>query len=475
MGLRRFVLLPVVVLLVAGLLVTLLTGELASWSRSALYAAGLWTDGGASTIAPTAFGHPVTAASPKPEPQAAPSAVLVRAVPGPAPAAARVAARLAAVDRTRLKGRVSGLVVDVSSGKVLFAEHSRTALVPASTTKLLTAATALSVLGPEHRFTTKVVRAAAGGIVLVGGGDPYLRAGSRGAPAGGSLWALAQQTAAQLKKAQVTRVTLGYDASLFSGPAWSADWPNSYRDQVTPVSALWIGEGRAHGGSGVRVADPAREATRAFAIALAANGISVSRVLATKAPRGAERLGSVSSMPLAGIVERVLMVSDNDGAEVLARQASIGARRSGSAASAHQVAESVLTRLGAWDPGTVLRDGSGLSRRTRISADAEVRLLRLALQEGHPELRALLTGLPVAGVEGSLQRRFATAQSLRGRGLVRGKTGTLTEANALAGYLLTADGSLLAFSFLVNDAKDGLTATAWLDAMSTALTRCGCR
>ena len=86
----------------------------------------------------------------------------------------------------------------------------------------------------------------------------------------------------------------------------------------------------------------------------------------------------------------------------------------------------------------------------------------------------MLTGLPVAGVEGSLRTRYGDDQSLAGRGVVRGKTGTLTGVHALAGYLRTAGGSLLAFAFVVNGAENDFAAKVWLDRVSAALSRCGC-
>jgi len=77
-------------------------------------------------------------------------------------------------------------------------------------------------------------------------------------------------------------------------------------------------------------------------------------------------------------------------------------------------------------------------------------------------------------VEGSLRIRFLDDRSLAGRGVVRAKTGTLSQVHALAGYLRTADGTQLAFAFLVNDAADDYAGRLWLDRVTTALSRCGC-
>ena len=120
-------------------------------------------------------------------------------------------------------------------------------------------------------------------------------------------------------------------------------------------------------------------------------------------------------------------------------------------------------------------NGSGLSRSTRIPADTLTKLLRLAGQDAHPKLRPLLTGLPVAGVEGSLATKFGDDESLAGRGVVRGKTGTLSKVHGLAGTIATRDGSVLAYAFLVNNPKNDYNATVWLQRVTAASSTCGCR
>ena len=180
-------------------------------------------------------------------------------------------------------------------------------------------------------------------------------------------------------------------------------------------------------------------------------------------------------MRLERIVENVLMISDNDAAEVLFRQAAIGAGKAGSIAEATTVVQSELVKLGIWDPGMTINDGSGLARQTKVPASSMVKMLRLAAGEQHPELRAVITGLPVAGVEGSLRTRYFDDQSLPGRGVVRGKTGTLNKVRAQAGFVRTTDGSLLVYAFLINQPKNEYNARVWLDRVTTAISACGCR
>jgi D-alanyl-D-alanine carboxypeptidase/D-alanyl-D-alanine-endopeptidase (penicillin-binding protein 4) len=104
-----------------------------------------------------------------------------------------------------------------------------------------------------------------------------------------------------------------------------------------------------------------------------------------------------------------------------------------------------------------------------------VGVLRLAAEPERPELRAVLTGLPVAGVEGSLRGRFGEPRSAAGIGLVHGKTGTLRQVHSLAGVVRSVDGSLMVFAFLVNNTSNDFAATVWLDRVTAALSGCGCR
>jgi len=398
-----------------------------------------------------------------------PDPVLAAAQPARPPRAAGVAR---AVEQApgRAGGTYGGSVVDVGTGKVLYAQGDTRALTPASTMKLLSSAAALSALGPQHRFTTRVVRARSSQIVLVGGGDPYLETGRRGGRA--SMADLATATARALSKAKQRRVALRYDASRFSGPAFSPTWPAGYRGLVAPMSALWVNQARS--GSG-RAADPAGSAARAFATALERRGIDVTTVKAGRAARNADVVAAVRSLPLEQIVEAVLTHSDNDAAEVVFRQAAVASGEPGSYAGGQRAVERRLRTLDVWRPGTRVYDGSGLSRDNAVPPATLTALLRLAADPRHPELRALLTGLPVAGVAGSLSDRFRDARSRDGRGLVRAKTGTLTGVYALAGYVRSRDGQLLVYAFLVNRAGSQLAAETWLDRVTARLSQCGCR
>ncbi len=471
-------------LVVAGVLVGGVTGFFSSTAERGLYASGLWTRGGASTVSPGTFDQPATPSSPT-TPSAPssgrpntdlPSPVLPAASAARVPSAAKVAARVRAVEAPGMGGSYSGEVADLATGRVLFAHRASTPYIPASTMKLLTTTAALSLLGPEHEFNTTVVRASTRRIVLVGGGDPYLvtRADSVH-PGRASLSELAKATAADLRRTGGEKVSLRYDASLFSGPAWNRQWPDTYADQVTPVSALWVDEGRTAGGSpGPRVSDPALDAATTFAKLLKKRGVTVTSVSAGRASTSAKRVAQVRSAPLEQIVQQLLLASDNDAAEVLLRQVALASDRKGTSADGVRAVRARLSKLDVWDAAARIVDGSGLARQTKVPADLLVDVLRAAASPKHPELRGVLTGLPVAGVEGSLRIRYGDDDTSAGRGVVRAKTGTLSQVHALAGYLRTADGSQLAFAFVVNNADNDYLAQVWLDRVGAALSRCGC-
>ena len=285
---------------------------------------------------------------------------------GPPPDAARLRARISGVRVKDVNGTYSGAVMDVGSGATLFTHDGDRGLLPASTLKLLTAGAALSTLGPDHTIRTTVVSPRSGEIVLVGGGDPYL-AGKpvRGEfPRRASVTDLARQTAAALAKRKIRTVRLGYDASLFAGPAWTR--PGPARTGTRSPRYRRCGSTRdGHQGDGRRTR---RANGDRFAAALKRNGVRVRDLHPTKAPSSAVVVAAVSSPPLARLVEKMLMASDNDAAEVLSRQVAVAGGRPGSTVEAVSAVRAELTRLGVWTDGTRIVDGSGLARQNRLPA-----------------------------------------------------------------------------------------------------------
>ena len=148
---------------------------------------------------------------------------------------------------------------------------------------------------------------------------------------------------------------------------------------------------------------------------------------AVLAGENAEEIAAVEGAPLAQVVQRVLEVSDNEGAEVLLRQAALAAGRPGSFAGGSRRVHAVLDELGIDTGRDRIHDGSGLSRLNLIRPETLLGVISAAAGDDHPELRPVLTGLPVAGFTGSLGDRFVSG-SPAGPGDVRAKTGTLTRS-----------------------------------------------
>ncbi|TXS56237.1 D-alanyl-D-alanine carboxypeptidase/D-alanyl-D-alanine-endopeptidase [Streptomyces sp. t39] len=353
-------------------------------------------------------------------------------------------------------------VIDLTTGERLWGSRAAEPMTPASTVKIATAVAALAAPGPGHRIPTTVVAApGARQITLVGGGDASLDRAR--------LATLADRTAEALRENGTAGVRLGYDTSLYRGPLLHPIGPN---DNIAPVSALMVDQGRndpRSTGPATRSADPAREAARVFADLLRERGVRVSGAPAPgRAATEAVPLAQVLSVPVSALVERMLTTSDNDIAESLARQTALASGGRADFAGASEAVTAQLRRLQLPVTGARFADGSGLDRRDRVSAELLTALLARSADPAHPELRHVLTGLPVAGFTGTLDDRYGPASAASG--LVRAKTGTLTGVNALAGTVAGADGRLLGFSFLARDTPSPYEAQAALDRLAAALT-----
>lgn len=399
-------------------------------------------------------------------------------VPSPSPSTAEQApatgvltARLATISTKKID-KVA-VAVATPTGEVLTDRAGSTPLTPASTMKVLTTTVALNALGAEHHFTTKVVDAGSGAIVLVGGGDPLLtdkRSASVYKPA--SLQKLAAATAAALKASGRTAVTLGYNASLFSGPSFSPSWKAQWKSTEARVTALEINSGK----SGWRAqANPSVTATKAFAARLKKAGITVKLGGSVAAPDKAPELASVSSASLAMIIKRTLLVSDNVAAETLSRHAALAAGGAGSFVGAAANVKSWMAAHGLWADGQVILDGSGLAPGNKLTTLALTKVLRNALAD--PAYQPIIAGLPVAWETGTLSKRFNDPSEKPGRHNVHAKTGTLRGVAGLVGYLTTADGRQLVFAELANTAKPVSYTRLynWLDRTAAATITCACR
>ncbi|MBV8048170.1 MAG: D-alanyl-D-alanine carboxypeptidase/D-alanyl-D-alanine-endopeptidase [Paludibacterium sp.] len=167
-------------------------------------------------------------------------------------------------------------------------------------------------------------------------------------------------------------------------------------------------------------------------------------VAAGRAPAGARVLAEVTSDPLARVLPDVNKFSNNPMARSLFLTLGRVAPASGdTVADADRAVRETLAAHALSDRGLTLENGSGLSRSERLP----VRLLGEVLREAArgPYAAEFLASLPLAGQTGTLKHRFVDLGPA-----LRLKTGTLKDVVALAGYWQGADGRRLAIVAVVN-------------------------
>lgn len=370
----------------------------------------------------------------------------------PAAAALEVAAlreRLAA--QSRHLGSASGAYVrDLTTGRTLYRRAASVPRSPASNEKLLVTGAALLRYGAGARLQTTLVaeRPPADGVLdgdvaLVGVGDPYL---SRG-----QLRRLAARVARG--GVEVIRGDVLGDGSFFDARRGSYDGGWAYDgDLGGSLGGLVVQRGRG--------ADPALYAAQRLRRALTGAGVTV-RGAARAGTLGAEgvAVAAVVSPPLARLIQRINVPSDNFAAEMLLKHLGGAFGAGGTTPAGAAVVRGTLAGQGV---DARLYDGSGLSRADQVSPRELVDLLTVLAAE--PALRA---SLPVAGRSGTLADRMRRGAAT---GRCSAKTGTLRSVSALSGYCDTRSGHLVAFSFVENGMSE-YTAKQVEDRMTALIAR----
>ncbi len=176
-------------------------------------------------------------------------------------------------------------------------------------------------------------------------------------------------------------------------------------------------------------------------------------VQAGLAPANAEPIALQASPPLGDVVRDINKFSNN----VMARQVflTLDPARPATYDGARRRVERWLAGKNLRLSELVLDNGSGLSRKERISAEGLGQLLLTAWKS--PAMPDLMASLPLAGVDGTLKKRFADGP-VNGRAHI--KTGYLENVRALAGYVLDQSGRRWVVVILINDvnARQGRTA-----------------
>jgi D-alanyl-D-alanine carboxypeptidase/D-alanyl-D-alanine-endopeptidase (penicillin-binding protein 4) len=350
-------------------------------------------------------------------------------------------------------GASGGYVLDLTTGRSLFATAPDVGRLPASVEKLYTTSTALLHYGPNGTLTTSVFGQGTldsrgrwrGTLYLKGGGDPTFGSASFDHFAYGAGATIQRLVANLVRTTGITSVqgrVIGdesYFDSLRGTPATGFRFST---DVEGSLSGLVYNRGLINQGTAY-VIHPAVFAAQQFVSAMRAAHVKVAAHTAIgggRTPASARRLTLVHSPRIATLIKLTNTPSDNFFAETLLK--GIGARFGGSGTTAvgASVVRSELAAEFGIDPR--LNDGSGLSRSDSTSPRQVVTLL--AKMASNP---SFVASLAVAGETGTLQDEM---NGTIAQGRCQGKTGTLSDVANLAGYCQAEDGHTLAFAFLMN-------------------------
>ena len=195
--------------------------------------------------------------------------------------------------------------------------------------------------------------------------------------------------------------------------------------------------------------DPDQAFLVAFAEALRDRGIAIDSASVVKSDStgaGGDTIVTVASKPLREILPALLKPSQNQIAEALLRTIGLERGGEGTADSGRKVVERQLVTWGVPPSTYVIRDGSGLSRYDYLAPEAIVHILD-AMRHS-PNFQLFYDALPIAGMDGTIKTRM---RGTAAENNVHAKTGSVANARSLSGYVRTAGGRTLIFSFLSNN------------------------
>lgn len=161
-------------------------------------------------------------------------------------------------------------------------------------------------------------------------------------------------------------------------------------------------------------------------------------------------LAQVSSAPLNEVMSYMLRLSDNTLAEEFGRLTAIAAHKSNSPEGAVQAVEEGLHKLKISTRGLHMSDCSGLSPKSHVLVTtlAKVQVLNIKADSGGA---ASSEGLSLPGLVGTSRKRLSDESAA---GLLRVKTGSLSEVSSMSGNVSRKSGGVLTFAVVANQPYD---------------------
>jgi D-alanyl-D-alanine carboxypeptidase/D-alanyl-D-alanine-endopeptidase (penicillin-binding protein 4) len=351
-----------------------------------------------------------------------------------------------------------------ANGKRLFAANPDTPVSPASIEKIVTAKAALGILGPDSALTTRVAAASppSNGVVrgdlwMIGGGDERLGTADwalhfKHQPQAYSEISLLADRVVAAGVREVQGRVIG-DDSRYDRVRYLPQWPTRFAtaDEIGPMSALSLNGGLTAFPTSPRVstprdtpaADPAQAAAEVFRKLLIDRGVTISGDAGSgTAPGSVSDVATLDSVPVAQLVAHMLLESDNGTAEALTKEMGFRVSGNGTLADGQAAVQNYLQQQGVSVDGRTTVDGSGLAVEDKETCS---RVQGILESEGPNSLVG--NALPVAGQTGTLDTRFKRTPL---EGKLRAKTGTLDNVTALAGFVPSAAGAPITFTFIIN-------------------------
>ncbi len=377
------------------------------------------------------------------------------------------------------------VAIAAADGTIAAERNLDTEREPASTTKTLTAFTAVHTLEMSGTLDTEVYLTHADTsptIVLQGHGDMLLGEGQNDPShinGRAGLATLAQNTAQSLRQRGIDQVALAVDDSLFGDDNTSTalEQNNDGNAMYTPLSSMAVDGGRMRYGL---TADPdaftdyptlsrttASDAAQTFRSLLTRQGITVTDSSDTSGTEASARIAKVSSAPLNEVMAFMLRHSDNTLAELFARLTALKLGLGNSMDADIQAVVQVLRANDIPTDGLHLTSCSGLAAGTRLRIPTLLAVQRslVGLDDGGA---AEIEGLSVPGLTGTARNRAANDDI---KGLARVKTGSLGGVRALVGNVSREHGGVLLFAVIVNDSSDELAANNAIDDFMAGLAK----
>ena len=313
------------------------------------------------------------------------------------------------------------VLIDGTTGEVIYEKNSYSQRKPASVMKVFAGAVAVKYLDMQSRLTTNIfLGIEEKTLVIQGSNDPWISLSHSVANKMDrtSLPYLAFNTLTAVKKSN--KGSLKGITILYS---------KLYSQDVVNLKAFWAKRGFK----------PVMKAVSSDETLLNAN----------------EFIVGDQSPEVSKILDYMMLWSDNNLADRLARLASRAAGNSFTDKGVAEEFEALLVEYGIDSSKLVTKDASGLSKENRVTATMMGQLLYQLRKD--PKYTPLYNSLPIGGISGTLRSRFLTTAP-NAVGLVRAKTGTLNGTVTLAGYVESTDREYV-FVTLADDISRGNAAS----------------